>query len=87
MDRTQQIASLEQQKYKIVNRLVRLRNLEASKERKRRTRRLILIGSYMEHVTDQDNEAKVSLINGLGKFLTRRRDRELFDLDPQHEEL
>ena len=41
----------------------------------------------MEHVTDQDNEAKVSLINGLGKFLTRRRDRELFDLDPQHEEL
>ena len=37
MDRTQQIASLEQQKYKIVNRLVRLRNLEASKERKRRT--------------------------------------------------
>ena len=75
-----QIASLEQQKEKIANRLVRLRNLEAAKERKRRTRRLILIGSYMEHVTDQDNESKDRLIKGLDKFLTRHCDCELFDL-------
>ena len=49
-------------------------------ERKRRTRRLILIGSYMEHVTGNDPEKRDHLIKGLDVFLERDRDRELFDL-------
>ena len=49
-------------------------------ERKRRTRRLILIGSYLEHVTGNDPDKRDRLIKGLDVFLERDRDRELFDL-------
>ena len=49
-------------------------------ERKRRTRRLILLGSYLEHVTGDDPDKRDRLIKGLDVFLERGRDRELFDL-------
>ena len=49
-------------------------------ERKRRTRRLILLGSYLEHVTGDDPGKRDSLMKGLDVFLERDRDRELFDL-------
>ena len=49
-------------------------------ERKRRTRRLILMGSYLEHVTGNDPDKRDRLIKGLDVFLERDRDRELFDL-------
>ena len=50
-------------------------------ERKRRTRRLILLGSYLEHVTQATIPAsEIRLIKGLDVFLERGRDRELFDL-------
>ena len=51
-------------------------------ERKRRTRRLILIGSYLEHVTGNDPDKRDRLIKGLDVFLERDRDRELFELAP-----
>ena len=49
-------------------------------ERKRRTRRLILMGSYLEHVTGNDPDKRDRLIKGLDVFLERDRDRELFEL-------
>ena len=52
------------------------------RERKRRTRRLILMGSYLEHVTQNDPERKDRLMKGLDGFLERDRDRELFGLPP-----
>ena len=52
-------------------------------ERKRRTRRLILMGSYLEHVTQDDPERKARLMKELDGFLERDRDRELFDLAPK----
>ena len=55
-------------------------------ERKRRTRRLILLGSYLEHVTQTDSDRKDRLMKGLDVFLERDRDRELFDLpNKEHE--
>ena len=54
-------------------------------ERKRRTRRLILIGSYFEHVTGNDPDKRDRLIKGLDVFLERDRDRELFELAPNKE--
>ena len=54
-------------------------------ERKRRTRRLILMGSYLEHVTGNDPDKRDRLIKGLDVFLERDRDRELFELDPNKE--
>ena len=52
----------------------------SSAERKQRTRRLILLGSYLEHVTGDDPAKRDSLMQGLDVFLERDRDRELFDL-------
>ena len=52
-------------------------------ERKRRTRRLILLGSYLEHVTQDDPLSMARFRKGLDGFLERDRDRELFDLPPR----
>ena len=46
------------------------------------TRRLILMGSYLEHVTGDDPGKRDRLMKGLDVFLERDRDRELFDLVP-----
>ena len=55
----------------------------SSAERKQRTRRLILLGSYLEHVTGEDPGKRDSLTQGLDGFLERARDRALFDLPPK----
>ena len=55
-------------------------------ERKRRTRRLILLGSYLEHVTGDDPGKRDSLMKELDVFLERDRDRELFDLPSKENE-
>ena len=40
------------------------------------------MGSYMEHITTNDEAAKDRLMKGLDGFLERDRDRKLFDLPP-----
>ena len=65
---------LIQKKIRIVGKRI------SAAERKRRTRRLILMGSYMEHITTNDEAAKDRLMKGLDGFLDRDRDRELFGL-------
>ena len=52
-------------------------------DRKRRTRRLILIGSYIEHRTQADPAEHDRLMTGLDGFLERDQDRALFDLPPR----
>ena len=49
-------------------------------DRKRRTRRLILIGSYIEHTTQADPAKQDRLRKGLDGFLERDQDRALFNL-------
>ena len=61
----------------------RIRARISARERKRRTRRLILMGSYLEHVTKTDPHSLARLMKGLDEFLERDRDRELFDLAPK----
>ena len=61
----------------------RLESAERARERKLRTRRLILMGSYMEHLADRDPDARARLQRGLDGFLARERDRELFELAPK----
>ena len=51
--------------------------------RQRRTRRLILVGSYLEHIAQNDPEREARLMKGLDGFLERDRDRELFGLPPR----
>ena len=66
-------------------RKARLESAERARERRLRTRRLILLGSYMEHIAGRDPEARERLRRGLDGFLLRDRDRELFELAPQEE--
>ena len=40
------------------------------------------MGSYMEHITANDEAAKDRLMKGLDGFLERDRDQKLFDLPP-----
>ena len=61
----------------------RIRARISARERKRRTRRLILMGSYLEHVTQTDPHSRDRLMKELDEFLERDRDRELFDLAPK----
>ena len=51
-------------------------------ERKRRTRRLILIGSYVDSVSQADQVSMTKLMKGLDEFLERDQDLALFDLAP-----
>ena len=74
---------LAQKKAKLKVAQARIRARISVRNRKRRTRRLILIGSYMEHVTQTDPDLKARLMKGIDGFLERDRDRELFDLRPQ----
>ena len=73
-------AELAQKKAKLKVAQARIRARISVRNRKRRTRCLILIGSYMEHVTQTDLDLKARLMKGLDGFLERDRDRELFDL-------
>ena len=52
-------------------------------DRKRRTRRLILIGSYIDRVSQADPVSMTRLMKGLDEFLERDQDRALFDLPPR----
>ena len=74
---------LAQKKAKLKVAQARIRARISVRDRKRRTRRLILIGSFMEHVTQTDPDLKARLMKGIDGFLERDRDRELFDLRPQ----
>ena len=74
---------LAQKKAKLKVEQARIRARISVRNRKLRTRCLILIGSYMEHVTQTDPDLKARLMKGLDGFLERDRDRELFNLRPQ----
>ena len=79
---------LEAQRRQRANLQKQIRRAQArlsSAERKQRTRRLILLGSYLEHVTGDDPGKRDSLMQELDVFLERDRDRELFDLPPNKE--
>ena len=75
---------LEKKKAKLKAAEGRIRARISVRERKRRTRRLILMGSYLEHVTQDDLERKARLMKELDGFLERDQDRELFELNPRN---
>ena len=49
----------------------------------RQIRRLILLGSYLDHCMETDPESKIRAMKSLDEFLERERDRELFGLPPR----
>ena len=55
-------------------------------ERKRRTRRLILMGTYLEHATGNDPEKRDRLMKGLDVFLERERESRALRSAPKQGE-
>ena len=85
LNRNDRIAELEKKKQQIANRIVRLRNIESTEQRKLETRRKILAGAWILHRIDQDTDdrLRLMLMHGLDDFLEHPRDRALFDLPPK----
>ena len=71
------------QRHTLTRQIRRAQARLSAADRKRRTRRLILIGSYIDSVSQADQIKQDRLINGLDRFLERDQDRALFDLPPR----
>ena len=85
-ERKKELLDAQRQRKETLKRQIqRAQSRISAAQRKRRTRRLILMGSYLEHVTGDDPDKRDRLIKGLDVFLERDRDRELFDLPPNKE--
>ena len=74
------------QRHTLTSQIRRAQARLSAADRKRRTRRLILIGSYIEHTTQADQTAHTRLMQGLDGFLERDQDRALFDLLPRQKD-
>ena len=84
--RKKELATLYKKERGLIQKKVRIaQNRISAVDRKNRTRRLILMGSYMEHITTNDEAAKDRLMKGLDGFLDRKRDRDMFGLLPNKE--
>ena len=76
---------LKKKKEQLNTRIQKLETLQKSRERKRDTRRKILIGAYfMEQATEEGYLD--SLFQQLDGYLKRNSDRELFHLEPMTQE-
>jgi hypothetical protein len=74
------IEKLEQQKNALERRLQMARTRLKNEERKKDTRRKILVGAMLLAKAEEDLEAQSELNRQLGSYLTAQRDRELFGL-------
>ena len=76
-----ELAAIQKEEWDAVRKKTKItENRISAAERKRRTRRLILMGSYMEHITANDEAEKDRLMKGLDSLLERDCDRALFNL-------
>ena len=81
--RRTEFAELQRQKRRVLEHQIRRAQARlTTADRKRRTRRLILLGSYIDSVSQTDPASMTRLRTGLNAFLVRDQDRELFDLPP-----
>lgn len=74
------IARLKQRRDQLSARLQRLQQAEKARQRKLRTRRLILMGTLMETRAKDDPNHRERVLKSLDGFLSKPRDRALFDL-------
>ena len=85
--KTARLKEVERERLKEIQlRLRRAKYAVTAKERKRRTRRLILMGTYVESKMNEDPAAHTRFMAALDAFLIKDRDRELFDLEPLPED-
>ena len=74
------IKKLEEQRAKINAEIQRIKARTAKEERKKETRRLILMGALVKKMLQDGEFEEERLRRRMETFLTRDYDRELFDL-------
>ena len=74
------VKKLEEAQARLTAELQRARGRLAQEQRKKETRRKILVGSAYLEAADKDPKLMAELRKGLDEFLTNDRDRALFDL-------
>jgi large subunit ribosomal protein L7/L12 len=84
-EKQSQLATLKKKKEQLNARIQKLESLEKSRERKRDTRRKILIGAYFMDKATEEGFLDI-LFKQLDGYLKRNSDRELFCLEPVSEE-
>ena len=84
--RRKNIVELQQKKRRVLETQIRRAKARITNaERKRRTHRLVLLGTYLDHRMATDQISKTRAMKGLDEFLERDRDRAVFDLAPNKE--
>ena len=82
--RRKNLVELQQKKQRVLKAQIRRAQARITNaERKRRTHRLVLIGTYIEHTTKDDQPKRDRLMKGLDAFLERDHDRAVFDFKPR----
>ena len=82
--RRKNLVELQQKKQRVLKaQISRAQARITNAERKRRTHRLVLIGTYIEHTTKDDQAKRDRLMKGLDAFLERDHDRAVFGLSPR----
>lgn len=84
-EKQSKIDALKKKKEQLNAQIQRLESLEKSRERKRGTRRKILIGAYFIDKANEEGGLN-TLFQQLDKYLKRNADRELLYLEPLTEE-
>ena len=79
------VALQREKKRTLENQIRRAQYRISARERKQRTRQLILIGSVVKNQADQDSRTRLWLQHALDEALERPQDRALFDLPPNKE--
>lgn len=81
----ERIEALKTKQKKIAAQMANLRAKQRTDERKRDTRRKILVGAVVLNQAETNDSARTKLWKLLDKALEKDRDRELFGLQPQEE--
>ncbi|HCC3261866.1 mobilization protein [Legionella pneumophila serogroup 1] len=84
-EKQSRLDALKKKQEQLRAQIQKLESLEKSRERKRDTRRKILIGSYFLDKASEEG-ALDSLYQQMEHYLKRNTDRELFQLTPLAEE-
>ena len=82
--RRKNLVELQQKKQRVMKAQIRRAKARITNaERKRRTHRLVLLGSYLDHCMQTDTGSEPRVMKGLDEFLTRDQDRAVFGLQPR----
>ncbi|HDV5710758.1 TPA: mobilization protein [Legionella pneumophila] len=84
-EKKSRLDALKKKQEQLRSQIQKLESLEKSRERKRDTRRKILVGSYFIDKANQEGTL-FDLYQQIDKYIKRNADRELFHLEPLEEQ-